>query len=170
MTIRNKNLLYWVLGAILIIGIGTFVFHKNKQTDQPSAANSTTEEQEVRAVVEKFGSRMKNIALLSEASAEDIRKQYEGIASEELITFWQQDITKAPGRWTSSPWPDRIEIQEMTKTEDGAYDVQGMVIEVTSAEETTGGVASQYQIAIRLRNRDGAWIITGYNSIVPVRQ
>lgn len=160
----QHRIIYLALG---VIGIALIVIFAMNNTKEP-ASNNKDKEQQVREVVQEFGSRMKNVSLLAPTVKEDIRAQYEEYVSPEIMTYWQENPLNAPGRRSSSPWPDRIEIQEVTRLEDGAYDVQGVVIEITSTEEATGGAASQYQIALKLREVSGAWIITGYQSLAPI--
>lgn len=161
-----KNTIYWIIGGLAVGAVVLLVMQKPEQSETVTPLSN---EQQVRSVVEEFGSRMKNISLLSPQAASDIRAQYEGLISEEILTAWEQDPTKAPGRLTSSPWPERIEILEVEEQEDGAYEVQGRVIEVTSAENGSENIASQYTIALKLRNRSEKWIITGYQSTKAVQ-
>lgn len=76
----------------------------------PPTAIQAAAEPEVSAVVAAFGARLKNVSLLAPDAAEQIEAQYAGLVSDELIAAWQADPTQAPGRLTSSPWPDRIEV------------------------------------------------------------
>jgi hypothetical protein len=73
---------------------------------------------------------------------------------------------RAPGRLTSSPWPDRIDIISIDRDDDGAYDVQGSIIEITSTEVGTQNIANQYPIAIKVRNQNGKWVMTGFTKAI----
>ena len=53
------------------------------------------------------------------------------------------DVSKAPGRVTSSPWPDHIEITRITPEEPDQYRVEGFVVEMTSQEAVQGGGGGQ---------------------------
>ena len=71
------------------------------------------------------------------------------------------DISRAPGRVTSSPWPDRIEITSIVREAD-KYVVVGFVVEVTSIEVVNGGVAAKIPVRVVLEKREGRWFITEY--------
>jgi hypothetical protein len=74
------------------------------------AACTTTQnirkaEDEIAAIAEEFGSRLKLVSLLapSDVLEESMREAYSGIVSERLIDKWLDDPQNAPGRLTSSP-------------------------------------------------------------------
>jgi hypothetical protein len=77
----------------------------------------------------------------------------------ELIEKWIRDPMNAPGRLTSSPWPDRIEILAIDKLAEDRYEVKGEVIEVTSTEKTEDGIAAKRPITLAVRKIDGRWLI-----------
>lgn len=130
----------------------------------PSATVSNNDEPEVRRLVEDFGATLQEVSLLAPDSAEQIRDKYADFVSEELLTAWTADPASAPGRLTSSPWPDRIEISAVERQGDGGYRVTGSVIEVTSVEAESGGVAAQYPVEVTVSQIDGAWRITGWTA------
>lgn len=74
---------------------------------------------------------------------------------------WTSNPERAPGILSADRWPERIEILEVQARDDGAYEVQGEVIELASAEATNGVVVSKYPIALIVRNQEGRWVITG---------
>lgn len=118
------------------------------------------EKNAVKSVVEGFGEKMKNVSLLSPEAAEEIEVNYKNFIAPELLDKWKTDPSKALGRLTSSPWPDRIEIVNLEKTNDGAYLAQGNIIEITSVEEVNGGKASSQHISITLGKIANHWLIT----------
>lgn len=125
----------------------------------------TTDEDDKKAVtalVEGFGQKLKDVSLL--ASAEDLKKSmnenYGSYVSSDLIEKFLSDPLNAPGRLTSSPWPDRIEISSADKTSDGVYKVEGVIIEVTSAEQGTSNAADKRAITLEVKKTDGKWLIT----------
>ena len=128
-------------------------------TTPPESA--TAEETEIRQLIEGFGKRLQTVSLLAPDAAEEIRKQYSEYAAPELLQIWMEDPLKAPGRLTSSPWPDRIEIEAMTK-ESGGYAVTGYVIEITSVEAANGGEAVRAPVRIFVERIQNRWWITGY--------
>ncbi len=121
----------------------------------------------VAEVVRTFGSRLKSVPLLaSKAELErSMRENYGGLVTEALIDKWLADPLNAPGRLTSSPWPDRIEIRSIQKISDDAdardaYEVKGEIIEITSVEVEGGGVAAKRPITLVVEKTDGRWVIT----------
>jgi hypothetical protein len=76
------------------------------------------EEGAVRYVVESFGKRLQNVSLQSPDAAQMIGEQYAEWIHPELLKVWMNDISRAPGRVTSSPWPDRIEITSIVREAD----------------------------------------------------
>ena len=122
---------------------------------------SDEEEEAVRYVVESFGERLQNVSLQSPNAAQVIEEQYAEWADPELLKIWMNDISRAPGRVTSSPWPDRIEITSIVREAD-KYVVVGFVVEVTSIEVVNGGVAAKIPVRVVLEKREGRWFITEY--------
>lgn len=163
----NKKVIYISLAVILALG-AAWIYFRSHNSVNPPASNNAADEQAIRAMVLEFGTKLKNVPLsgTKEAAIQAIRENYGPYVSPELLAAWEADPIKAPGRLTSSPWPERIEILEITKSDDGSYEVQGKVLEITSAEAISGGVASQYGVAMKIRNRDGKWIITGFTKAI----
>jgi hypothetical protein len=75
------------------------------------------------------------------------------------LEVWVNEPQKAPGRYTSSPWPDRIEVTSAKKITDGFYEVQGEIIEITSVEKTNGGAAAKQPVTLAVRKIDNSWLI-----------
>ncbi len=118
---------------------------------------------QVRAVVEGFGGRLGLVSLLAPSAAEDIRAQYAPYVAPALLDQWGSDPSQAPGRVTSSPWPDRIEIDTITRVNASEYSVTGRVVEITSVEETNGGSAYQIPVQITVNEDNGRWQISAYD-------
>lgn len=153
---KNKNLVIGVVIAILVVG-GAYYYQQNQ---------SAGPEAEIRTLVAEFGSKMKNVNLAApkEEIIKAIQENYGPYISEGLLEGWKMAPERAPGRLTSSPWPDRIEIISIAPTEDGnGYEVQGMVIEITSTEVGTSQPAAQYPVGMIVRNQNGKWLITGFS-------
>jgi hypothetical protein len=113
-------------------------------------------------LVEAFGKRLQNVALLAPDAAQELQAQYANYVSPALLTAWMADLPKAPGRVTSSPWPDRIEIATLIKDSADKYEVNGFVIEITSVEVTSGGAAARIPVRIVAERIQGSWLITEY--------
>ena len=50
-----------------------------------------------------------------------------------LIAQWAADPTYAPGRLTSSPWPDHIAISSIKEVGEDKYSIERRIIEAMSA-------------------------------------
>ena len=96
-----------------------------------------TETAEVTALVEGFGAKLKSVYLTSppEIVRQDITEHYGDYVHSELLMEWVNDPQIAPGRLTSSPWPERIEILSMEKLSNNICRVQGKIIEVNLSDE-----------------------------------
>jgi hypothetical protein len=126
------------------------------------ASNNTTEEDEVRDLVESFGKTLKTVSLLSPDAAKEIDKRYAEFVSRPLLEMWISDVSKAPGKTVSSPWPDRIEISTLAREGSGRYVMSGSIIEVTSMEEVNGGAADKIPVRVVVQKDQGRWLITDY--------
>jgi len=90
-----------------------------------------------------------------------MEKYYSPFVCEDLISKWLDDPIKAPGRLTSSPWPDHIEIIDIKIITDDKYEVSGNVVEVTSVEVDEGVFANKYKIILTVERINEKWLITG---------
>jgi hypothetical protein len=152
---KNRKALLIIFAILLLAGVlylvGPKFFNQNE-----SAA--------VRTVVENFGHSLKNISLLSPTASQDIEKNYKDFLAPALLTQWKNDSSKAVGRLASSPWPDSIEIAEITPFGSGSYDVSGKIIDMTSA-----GMAGSRPIKIGVDKIGNRWLITGV-TVLPSQQ
>lgn len=74
---------------------------------KPSAQEASgAEEAEIMDLVENFGKRLQAVWLQSPNVVQEIREQYSEFVSPSLLETWMSDLSKAPGRAFSSPWPD----------------------------------------------------------------
>jgi len=80
-----------------------------------------------------------------------IEAHYGKWISPKLLEAWLSDPSKAPGRWVSGPWPDRIEIGEITFVSEHVYEVTGNIIEVTGVEHE---IAARMPVVLRAGKRD----------------
>jgi hypothetical protein len=122
----------------------------------------TFNEDDVTALVVKFGQQLKMVSLLAPAETvkSDMDKYYGDLISPDLLSKWEAAPESAPGRMVSSPWPDRIEIQSVEKTEDNTFQVKGEIIEITSTEEPDTGVAARRPITLSVGEIDNLLLIT----------
>ena len=120
------------------------------------------EENAISQLVEDFGKRLKNVSLLApaEVAAKSIKENYAGYVAPALLAQWQNDPENAPGRVTSSPWPERIDIIETKKLSDTKYQVKGEIIEMTSADIVNDGLAVKRPVVLTVEKIDKSWLIT----------
>ncbi len=93
---------------------------------------------EVRVLVSQFGERLQLVPLMGapEVAAQAIQEHYAPLVHEDLVERWMYNPAEAPGRRTSSPYPDRIELDSVVKQENGSYLASGAIVEETSTGET----------------------------------
>ncbi|HVU75762.1 MAG TPA: hypothetical protein VHD38_02930 [Candidatus Paceibacterota bacterium] len=91
-------------------------------------------EAHARATVESFGQELKQVSLMAPDAASQIADRYAPYTDPSLLDAWKSDPAHAPGRLTSSPYPDRIEIQSVA-SQGAGYVVTGEVVEMTSTGE-----------------------------------
>lgn len=147
-----------VLAIVVILGaiLGVYLISRT-----PTAQ---VNEESVRAFVEEFGTKLQKVALLADRTmvADTMQAEYGPYVAPALLAAWQNDPTKAPGRLTSSPWPDRIEIERVEKKGAG-YEVAGQIIEVTSEG---GGIgeppteAARRPVTMTVEKSGSSWRIT----------
>lgn len=140
--------------GIIIAVVAGLAYLGNLGFEHKQTAAAAAEEN-VRSLVTQFGSTLKNVSLLADDASEQIGREYGPYVGTEQLAAWQADPASAPGRLTSSPWPDRIEITSVTQLAESAYRVDGSVVEMTS-----DGPADTRPIALLVENRDGTWLIT----------
>lgn len=159
---KNKKVLLAVSIIILLGGILVFAW--------PKFFGEANERKEVQNLVETFGKRLQNVSLL--ASQDALRRSLEDnyghlVSSPQvMIAQWVaealDDPTKVPGRLTSSPWPDRIEILSVNKISEYVYEVKGEVIEITSKETTSDPTKRSITILVEKRRDLGnRFVISG---------
>jgi hypothetical protein len=127
-----------------------------------TTANNVSEEAEIRDLVANFGKRLQTVSLLAPDAAQEIEDQYSEFVSSDLLEMWMNDVSKAPGRLVSSPWPDRIEITTLSKEDSDRYEITGYVIEVTSTEVINGGAAARVPVHVVVQKDQGRWYIAEY--------
>lgn len=129
--IRNtKSTWLILLVVILVMAFLAYLLYPSFQSDENNVS-------EVQTTVETFGRRLQNVPLMSENEilSESMQEQYgDLVVSQVVINNWLSDPSNAPGRLTSSPWPNHIEILNTEKLSDNTYEVKGNVIEITSNE------------------------------------
>ena len=143
----------WVVGALLVL-VALAVSYVGSH---PEGVLDGKHEGDVRTLVGAFGNQLNTVSLLSPEVADEIRKAYGPYAAPELLDAWVMDPLAAPGRLTSSPWPDHIEVTSVFMTMSGTYEVAGVIKMVTSS-----GDAGDVPVALTVSQREGRFLITKY--------
>ena len=127
-----------------------------QQSDKAEA-----EKKDVISLVESFGKKLQMVSLLApeELVRKSMKEHYAEFVTPALLEAWLKNPQNAPGRQSSSPWPDRIEVQQVEKLSDDAYQVKGVIIEITSAELQHGGAAAKRPITLTVRKTGDRWLI-----------
>lgn len=115
----------------------------------------------VEDLVKAFGTKLKMVSLLAppDIVGKSMRDNYSPYVSPPLLAQWMRDPLHAPGRLTSSPWPDSIRIQGTRKLSRDAYEVWGEIVEMTSAGKPGGNAAAGQPITLTIRRFGHRWLI-----------
>lgn len=153
-----KKVIFYIL-MIIIGGILLSDWMVTNRLNNNMSQNSDVEE--VINVVENFGRKLQMVSLQApqDILEQSMRENYSEFVSGELINKWLTDPLNAPGRLTSSPWPDRIEILNTDKISDNEYQVEGNIIEITSVENESGEIAAKRPITLKVKKIDESWLI-----------
>lgn len=143
----------WIVGALLVFGGLIYSYIGS----HPNGVIDGQHEGDVRTTVAQFGNQLNTVSVLSPTAPEDIRKAYASYVAPELLAAWLADPENAPGRTTSSPWPDHIETDTVTMNADGSYDVLGRIMLMTST-----GDAGIIPVALTVADVGGGFVITRY--------
>lgn len=157
----KAKIIWWIVALIAVIGaVGAYV---------RTNGFSFSDESMVRSVVADFGARLKDVSLLAPAddAARAMQANYTAYVAPDILTQWEENPADAPGRLTSSPWPDHIEISSVKVNPGGFYTVSGNVVEMTSADAGSSGGSGKYPVTITLQKRDGVWLIIGFAGYPP---
>jgi hypothetical protein len=154
----NKKILLILIIILLVIASIVFdLWWQSKSETNKQQADEVA----IRSLIDNFGQALKKVSLLSPTAAQDIEENYKDFLSPALLSQWKDNPSKAVGRITSSPWPDRIEISSVKRFGSGAYDVSGSIIEITNTEEFEGGIAAKRSIDFGVVKFNNLWLITG---------
>lgn len=152
--------------VIIIIIVGGAWWYLS-MTPPPGTAPSSADAQAVDAAVVGFGGELQQVSLMASSSAviAAMQQNYAQYVSPELMNQWEASPTSSPGRLTSSPWPDHIDVVGTVQNANGSYTVTGNVVEMTST-----GEAGSYPITATLSNQSGSWLIVSWSGYPPANQ
>lgn len=143
----------WLLGAVAVLAALGFSY----VISHPEGIIDGEHDGDVRSLVSSFSNQMDAVSLLAPDAAGTIRAVYTPYVASPLIEKWVADPSSAPGRLTSSPSPDHIEIESVTKTNTGIYEVTGFVV-LTASE----GDAGRVPVSLTVETIEGHLLITRY--------
>ncbi|HOG61966.1 MAG TPA: FeoB-associated Cys-rich membrane protein, partial [Sedimentibacter sp.] len=101
----KKNQFYIII-AVIVFLMAVYMIYSIRKDNRLN-----NNEENVIKLVEDFGSTLKNVPLLAprDEVIQAIKDNYSPYVTDELMQNWIAHPRRAPGRTTSSPWPDRIE-------------------------------------------------------------
>src|SRR5262245_35445362 len=130
----NARREYFLLlaGLLLLVVTAAAVFYIQR------GPNRSRDMSQITTLVTDFGGYEKSISLQAETELlkSDIQNNYGKFVTDALLQQWRTDPKHAPGRLTSSPWPDRIEIDSIAPQGAG-YTVSGHIVMMTSTGESS---------------------------------
>lgn len=128
------------------------------------AHSSGSDIAQVRMTVYGLGDNLVEVPLLAPADVVGFAmdKYYALYVRPDLLAKWKADPKNAPGRLTSSPWPDRIDIDSATKNADGTYTVDAEIIDVAHGVATSTDITSKTPVRFTVSLGPDGWQITGY--------
>lgn len=152
MTTARREYFLLIVGLILIVVTGAAVYFIQR------APNRSRDMAQVTKLVTDFGAYEKSISLQAdpEILKSDIQQNYGIFVTDALLQAWRADPLHAPGRLTSSPWPDRIEIDAVTPQGAG-YIVTGRIIMLTNT-----GPVGEVPVIMQVIQENGTWKIAVY--------
>lgn len=89
-------------------------------------------------------------------------QEYSAYVAANLLATWKNNPEIAPGKRTSSPSPERIDISSIEATGHDSYAVTGKVILLTAQERREGGVFQANPVTMIVARQHGKWVITAY--------
>lgn len=147
-----------ILAAVVLVGAAIATYFL---AGWPTALE---DQDAARAVVEEFGAKLQNVPVLADKTlaADAMSREYGSLVAPALLTKWQNDPTQAPGRVTSSPWPDHIVITGVERESRSRYIIEGQVVEVTNeggALEAEPREAARRPITLAVEEQGASWRI-----------
>jgi hypothetical protein len=154
--------------GFMVIGIAVLTMLRvqaNKEDKNGSVSSPPAEEiTAVSDVVMAFGTKMKQVSVLAptvQAQAA-MDTHYKPLVSTELLVAWKAKPDDAPGRTTSSPWPEKIIVAQVSLLSEGKYKVDGNVLEMTSDSLAKNKPVAVYPVVFEVEKQHDAWLITSF--------
>lgn len=154
-----------ILLSVSLLGCNNFgnnaPANKAGQSKGEQQQTSANDEAAVTSLIENFGGKLQTVSLLAPKDIvnKSIQENYSDFISPTLLAKWQSDPQNAPGRLTSSPWPDHIKIESIKEVSENEYKVKGKIIEITNAKKANDEVAAQRSISLNVKKTGERWLI-----------
>lgn len=151
-----------VLILLIVLSMSVSLFACANRAQETIAKTNLNDNKEVANLVENFGKKLQLVSLLApkDILIKSMQENYGNFVTLELLSKWESDPLNAPGRLVSSPWPDRIDIQSVKQISKDSYEVKGEIIEITSVEQKSGGIAAKRPITLTVKKIDDRFLIT----------
>jgi len=166
-----KKSTVWTIVIVVIIIIIALVAYAMRpkssdlgQTATTTPQNGNVEDQQSVAAenaVVGLGQQLNKVSLLAPDASSTMEEFYGPYVAPDLLAKWEADPSKAPGKQTSSPWPDHIQVTDVQKNGD-AYAMQGQIVLMTSNEVEHGGIAGVQDFTATVSNVNGQMLITDF--------
>ena len=154
-----------LLLSIVLFGCSSGAKHTNGDTQSREEPQQRETKEatvhEIEELVNEFGIKLQNVSLQApkDIVSKSLEENYGKFVNKALLDEWRNDPLNAPGRLVSSPWPDRIEIDNIEKNTESSYEVKGSIIEMTSENVAVGGFAAKRPVALTVKKGDTTWLI-----------
>lgn len=148
---KKQTTVIAVIIAVVLIAGGLAYYR------QYSQGQDISNDAAVRTTVTQFGTTMQKVSLAAPDAVQTIGSAYSPYATEALLNKWKQQKEFAPGRGTSSPYPDHIDIISVEKGPNTTYIVKGTVVEMSST-----GISGQFPVTLTLSRFQNQWLISSY--------
>ncbi len=142
--------------AIIIVLVGALLIKNGGFGIDPASS--------ARTVVEEFGAQQQKVSLLEPQASSTMAEAYGPFVAPDLLAHLQADLDRAPGRRTSSPYPDHIDITTITKQGAG-YIVSGSVVHMSAT-----GESGRTPVIMQVIPHEGRWIIAAYEEQMSGRE
>lgn len=151
-----------LLALIIILSVSMLACNKTSAGEINDDKTNTIDEKGIKEIVEAFGKKLQNVSLLSpkDVLEKSMKENYSEYVTQELIAKWISDPSNSPGRQTSSPWPDRIEIIDTKQLSETSYQVDGKIIEVANEKDGKTGIVAKRPISLIVKAIDTKWLIS----------
>jgi len=145
------------IALLLVIFVGEYFLLKPSTTTPPNPADINA----IYQVVGEFGARLKDVVITT--SDQDVITAVDfnlkQLITDRLYQVFVQDKIRIPGRYMSSPWPERIEIASLQMLDGGSYTVHGSQVMMTDDTVAHGGNAGEEPITLTLKKVNGIWLV-----------